>query len=450
MHSIDKKIDVMNEIYRRFNMLKSNFKKQGFETAFYWENTDPRSCINVVPTSAVTGEGIQELLDIIVNLTKSFMFKRLSSTPEIKCTVLEVSVLEGLGITIDCVLINGLLKEGDHVILAGRRGPITTCIKGLLTPKPNREPSLKNSYLYCTEVKAVTCFKLFAHNLEGVIAGSDLLIKHPSKDLYQIENVETSKTKDINKNIKKSEEGIHVQAPSIGYFEAILDFLRDGNFDVNVNSIGLGPVDKKEVIKCSSISAKKKETPVILAFNVQVNRDAIESSKELGVQILADNVIHRLCDQFNNHREQIKTQQKKEILSETVFPVRMKILANCIFNKKDPIVVGVNVLEGKIHINTPICVFAKEKISIGRIASLEVDHKSVDKVGPVKIVAIKIQSQNKEESQKIVGRHFEIEDELLSDISRHSIELLKKHFCDSMSQEDWALLKKLKRIHKIE
>ena len=37
---------------------------QGLNVALYWKNPDPRTFVNVVPTSAITGEGIPDLLQV--------------------------------------------------------------------------------------------------------------------------------------------------------------------------------------------------------------------------------------------------------------------------------------------------------------------------------------------------------------------------------------------------
>jgi translation initiation factor 5B len=62
--------------------------------------------------------------------------------------VLEVKVIEGLGTTIDVVLVNGLLKVGDTIVISGLNGPIVTTIRALLTPQPMKELRVKGDYIH--------------------------------------------------------------------------------------------------------------------------------------------------------------------------------------------------------------------------------------------------------------------------------------------------------------
>lgn len=109
----------------------------------YYENKSFARNVSLVPTSAITGEGIPDMIMLLINLTQQRMSDRLMYLSELECTVLEVKVIEGLGTTIDVVLSNGILREGDRIVVCGLNGPIVTQIRALLTPQPLRELRIK-------------------------------------------------------------------------------------------------------------------------------------------------------------------------------------------------------------------------------------------------------------------------------------------------------------------
>jgi translation initiation factor IF-2 len=47
------------------------------------------------------------------------MFLSIISFSCVQCTVLEVKVVEGHGTTVDVVLVNGMLHEGDQIVVCG-------------------------------------------------------------------------------------------------------------------------------------------------------------------------------------------------------------------------------------------------------------------------------------------------------------------------------------------
>lgn len=164
------------EFKQRLKDVILQFAEQGLNAALFYENPDPKTYVSLVPTSAITGEGMGNLLFLIVEFCQKMLSKRLMYSEELQATVLEVKAIPGLGTTIDAILINGKLREGQTMILAGTDGPIVTQIRSLLMPQPMKELRVKNAYIEHKEVKAAQGVKIAAKDLEKAIAGINLLI----------------------------------------------------------------------------------------------------------------------------------------------------------------------------------------------------------------------------------------------------------------------------------
>ncbi|KAK8488856.1 hypothetical protein V6N11_071056 [Hibiscus sabdariffa] len=438
--------DVLSEFNRRVTFVITQFKEQGLNTELYYKNKEMGETFSIVPTSAVTGEGIPDLLLLLVQWTQKTMVEKLTFSDEVQCTVLEVKVVEGLGTTIDVVLVNGVLHEGDQIVVCGLQGPIVTNIRALLTPHPMKEIRVKGAYMQHKEIKAAQGIKIAAQGLEHAIAGTSIYVVGPDDDVEDIKEAVKDDMQSVMSRIDKSGEGVYVQASTLGSLEALLEFLKTPEVNIPVSGIGIGPVHKKDIMKASVMLERKKEYATILAFDVKVTPEARELADELGVRIFLADIIYHLFDQFKAYIDGLKEERKREAADEAVFPCVLKILPNCIFNKKDPIVLGVDILEGILRIGTPICIPQREFIDIGRIASIENNHKPVDSAKKGQKVAIKIVGSNPEEQQKMYGRHFELEDELVSHISRRSIDILKANYRDDLTLDEWRLVQRLKDL----
>eukprot|EP00850_Spirogloea_muscicola_P000071 SM000001S04473 [mRNA] locus=s1:387750:395011:+ [translate_table: standard] len=428
----------------------TQLKEQGLNSSLYYKNPDIRKYLSIVPTSAISGEGIPDILLLLVQLTQKMMEEKLMFITEVQCTVLEVKVVEGLGTTIDVVLVNGILHEGDQIVVPGLQGPIVTTIRALLTPHPMKELRIKGSYLHHKELKAAQGIKLTAQGLEHAIAGTQLYVVGPDDDVEDIKEEAMQDIGTVLSQVDKSGEGVCVQASTLGSLEALLEFLKSPDVKIPVSGISIGPVHKKDVMRASvMLERKRKEYAVILAFDVKVTTEAREMAEEVGVRIFIADIIYHLFDQFTAYMANLREERRREKAEEAVFPCVLKILPNCIFNKKDPIVLGVEVVDGIAKIGTPICVPSKGFIDIGKIASIEINHKVVDMAKKGQAVAMKILGTNAEEVQKMFGRHFEQEDELVSHITRNSIDVLKENYRNDLSKDDWVLVVKLKKLYEI-
>ncbi|XP_062080300.1 uncharacterized protein LOC133785054 [Humulus lupulus] len=92
------------------------------------------------------GEGIPDMLLLLVQWTQKTMVEKLTFSNEVQCIVLEVKVIEGHGTTIDVLLVNGVLHEGDQIVVYVLKGPIVASIRALLTPLPMKELRVKEIF----------------------------------------------------------------------------------------------------------------------------------------------------------------------------------------------------------------------------------------------------------------------------------------------------------------
>jgi len=249
------------------------------------------------------------------------------------------------------------------------------------------------------------------------------------------------------KRIDMSGRGVWVQASTLGSLEALLDFLK--KMKIPVSGINIGPVNKKDVTKASIMLEHMPEYALILAFDVKVSKEAQETADMMGVKIFTADIIYHLFDQFINYNKKLQEDVKTETAEEAVFPCRLQIYPEYIFNKKEPIVLGVQILEGSLRLGCPIVVPSKEFIDLGRVTSIEINHKVVDRAKKSESVAIKIE-QDPSQQQRVYGRHFDHTDELVSKISRKSIDVLKQSYKEEIDKEDVALLVKLKALFHIQ
>lgn len=362
---------VQNEFRDRLEKTKVAFAEQGFNSELFYENKSLARNVSLVPTSAHTGEGIPDMIKLLVSLTQERMAGQLMYLSDVvECTVLEVKQIEGLGTTIDVVLSNGVLREGDRIVLCGTDGPIVTDIRALLTPAEMKELRVKSVYVHNKEVKAALGVKIAANGLDNAIAGSRLLVVGPDDDEEDLEDEVMGDLENLLSKISTTGRGVTVQASTLGSLEALLEFLKQ--MKIPVANISIGPVHKRDVITASTMLEKAKEYAIMLCFDVKVDKEAQQHANDVGVKIFTAEIIYHLFDDFTKHMNALKEQKKEESKLLAVFPCVLRPIS--VFNKTDPIVIGVDVIDGNLRVNTPLAVVrqnpttgAKEVISLGRV-----------------------------------------------------------------------------------
>ena len=129
------KEDLDNKLYD----VMGTFSRLSLNTDRFDHVKDFTSTVALVPVSAKTGEGIPELLMVLIGLTQQYLKKQLQTTEgPAKGSVLEIKEEPGLGLTLNAIIYDGTLNKDDVIVIGGREKPIVTRIRAILVPKPLR------------------------------------------------------------------------------------------------------------------------------------------------------------------------------------------------------------------------------------------------------------------------------------------------------------------------
>lgn len=418
-----------------------------FDGSENWKDEDD-IWVPVCPTSAHSGDGMGNLMAQVIDLSQTVCRKKITFSYDLKCTIMEVKAIEGLGKAVDAILVNGRLKTNDIIVLGGQNGPICTHVKQIFTPPANKDLRVKNQWVKHATVKGATGVKIVGRDdLEKALAGLPLYVARRDDEVEYFKDLLEREIQVALKSIKLHSEGVYVQASTLGSLEALLEYLRTSK--VKYSAINIGPINKRDIMKASTMLEHNEKFGVVLGFDVPITRDAQElaDSFKPPIKIFTADIIYHLTDQFTKHLIDQKKRKQEELKHVAIFPASLSILPNCVFAKRDPIIIGVKVTEGQLKIGSPICVPAKENLCIGTLSSIEVNSSPVESAKKGEEVCIKI--ENTTGAPRLIGRHFEATDELVTKISREGIDALKEWFRDDMTKEDWNLCVKLKRTFQI-
>uniref|UniRef100_A0A8C4QZ68 Eukaryotic translation initiation factor 5B n=1 Tax=Eptatretus burgeri TaxID=7764 RepID=A0A8C4QZ68_EPTBU len=341
------KKNTKDEFDSRVNAVIAQFAEQHMNAALFYENKDQRTFVSMVPTSAHTGDGIGNIIALLVELTQTLLAKHICFSEELLAQVMEVKAIPGLGTTIDVILTNGCLREGATIVLAGVDGPIVTQVRGLLMPQPLKELRVKNQYERCKDLVAAQGVKIIAKDLEKTLAGLPLRVAYHDDEIAVLRDEVVNELKNTLNSIKLEEHGVYVQASTLGSLEALLEFLRLSR--IPYAGINIGPVHKRDVMKASAMLEHDNQYAVILAFDVKVEREAQDMADYLGVKVFSADIIYHLFDSFMKYRADIRRKKQEEFRHIAVFPCKLRIMPQFVFKSRDPVVVGVNVEAGQLN-----------------------------------------------------------------------------------------------------
>jgi len=408
------------------------FSSLGFRVDRYDKITDFTRTIAIVPTSAKTGEGIPELLTVLIGLTQEYMRKQLMVTKgPARGTVLEVKEEPGLGVTVNAIIYDGVLQKGDTIVVGGRDKPITTKIRAVLLPKPLdeiRDP--RDKFSSVDAVSAASGVKVAAPNLESAVAGAPLYVVPSEERINEYVKMVSEEVEKLR--IATDIEGVVLKTDALGSLEAIAEILKRENVPIRLADVG--DVSKRDVIEASVVKEHEPLYGAILAFNVKVLPDAQEEAQNTGVKVIEHNIIYHLIE---NYTQWMRSEQEARMLKEFekfIKPGKLKILPSYVFRTAKPAIFGVEVLAGTIKPKYPL--LGSEGQDLGEILQLQDKGKAIPEATAGMQVAVSLE-------KPIVGRHIKEGDTLYVRVPEANAKAMLSKFQTRLSAQELEALKEL-------
>jgi translation initiation factor 5B len=424
-----------NELDARIYDMVGDLYDKGFSADKYDQIRDFSKTVGIVPLSAQTGEGIADLLLVLIGLSQKFfeMTLRLHLEEAGVGTILEKKEERGLGTTIDVILYDGKISVGDTIVAGGTdETPIVTKVKALLKPRALQEIRLEQRFERVKMVNAASGVKIVAPHIENALPGSQVRVVGEGDVLENLVKVVKSEIEEMR--LETSPEGLIIKADTMGSLEALASELRDEKIE-EIKKAEVGNISKKDVIDADTV--KNRYFGVILGFNVDLLPDAKEVAMANGIPVFISDVIYRLIEEYEDWVKVEKEKEKRELIERLPTPAKIKILPGCVFRQSKPAIVGVEVLGGKIQ--TGVELIKADGTNIGTINEIHDKNESIKSAGLGMQVAISMKKPT-------VGRQINENDLLYVDISKEEAKILSGLL--SADEEDVLKeLMELKRRH---
>jgi translation initiation factor 5B len=417
--------DMISTLDEKIYTVVGSLSKLGYNSEAFWRIKDFTKEVAIVPVSAAKNIGIPELMAVLVGLAQQYMTKKLERHEgETKGIVLEVKDELGLGPSANIILIDGVLKQGDRVVVAKRDNAIVTKVKALLLPKPldeMRDP--RDKFRPVDNVVAAAGLKITSPELDGVLAGSPLYVLKDSEDEGRLRSLVESEIKAAI--IRTDSNGIVLRCDTIGSLEATVDLLRKDK--IPIQSADIGHITRRDVLAASAVKEKDRYIGVILGFNVRVLDEAEREASERGIKIFNEKIIYNLVRSYTDWVSYQK-EHEDSILFNEISPVcKFQFLRGYVFRRNDPAVFGAEILIGRLRQKIPVINENGKKI--GSIHQIQEGGKNLSEASIGTQVAVSMK-------EPVIGRQISEGDIFYTDLTSKEAKLLLESFSHRLGPEE--------------
>lgn len=312
----------------------------GFNAKPFYEISDFTSQLALVPCSARTGEGMNELILMLSGLSQKFLKQNLKLGKIGKGVILEIKKEKSMQYA-EAILYDGTLNSKDELAIASFFDPIITKIRVLEEILP-----ISSKFKPVQSLTAATGIRMQLIDNNGILPGMPFCVLNNN-----LEEIKKEFEKEIGEKIQTDDTGIIIKADALGSLEALITLLKQEN--IRIVSAGIGPINKRDLIKAEANLKFNKEDAIILGFNVEEDEDVKELKKE-NITIIKNDIIYKIIEDLLKKQKEIRDKIKKERLMELATVGKIKILKQFVFRNSNPAIFGIRVEAGKVKQNLPL------------------------------------------------------------------------------------------------
>lgn len=319
----------------------------------------------MVPVSALTGENIDTLLEMLLLVAE---VEDLNANPDrlARGTVIEAHLDKGKGSVATLLVQNGTLHVGDIIVAGSSLGKVRAMVDDRGRRVQDASPSFAVEVLGLGDVPfAGDEFQIYQDEKEArAVADSRAEVKRQSRLMSAM----SSRRVSLNTISGKAQEGelkelnIVMKADVQGSVEAILGSLKQlpqGEVQVRVLFAAPGEISETDVDLAAASEA------VLIGFNTTLATGARQAADRAGVDVREYNIIYGLLDDIQAAMEGLL---EPELVEEPLGQVEVRV----VFSIGKGAVAGCYVQSGKAVRNCKVRVHrGKEKVFEGSLDSLK-------------------------------------------------------------------------------
>jgi translation initiation factor IF-2 len=317
-----------------------------------WGGTTP-----VAKLSALTGEGVDDLLDLIL-LQAEVLDLKANAKGATLATVIESHVSRTLGSMATVVVQNGTLNVGEFVAAGKAYGKIRSMMDARGIKMKTAGPSTPVQITGLSDVpQAGDILKTYETADEAKTYAETIIKSDRAKKIAGSRKLNVS-GKDLNLIIKVDVRG------SLEAINDALNKLKNAEVKLNILEEGVGEINENDILRAAAAQA------TVIGFHTRLNPQAAKMAQSKKVTVQLYDIIYELLEDL--------TKQVVDMLTPEVLRTdlgRAKILA--VFRtEKDKMIVGGEVAEGKIKDNAQFEIKRGEEI-VGKGNVLELQQSKI-------------------------------------------------------------------------